>query len=50
MERIVDHTPIGRLVTRPEVGAMIAEMCGPLFDAVNGVTLPIDGGARIPRF
>ena len=50
MERIVDHTPIGRLVTRPEVAALIAEMCGPLFDAVNGVTLPIDGGARIPRF
>jgi len=50
MERIVEHTPIGRLVTRPEVAALIAEMCGPLFDAVNGVTLPIDGGARIPRF
>jgi NAD(P)-dependent dehydrogenase (short-subunit alcohol dehydrogenase family) len=50
MERIVDHTPIGRLVTRPEVAAMIAEMCGPRFDAVNGVTLPMDGGARIARF
>jgi len=50
MARIVDHTPIGRLVTRPEVASLIAEMCGPLFDAVNGVTLPIDGGARIPRF
>jgi len=50
MERIVDQTPIGRLVTRPEVASLIAEMCGPLFDAVNGVTLPIDGGARIPRF
>lgn len=50
MERIVDHTPIGRLVTRREVAAMIAEMCGPRFDAVNGVTLPMDGGARIARF
>lgn len=50
MERIVDQTPIGRLVTRSEVAAMIAQMCGPLFDAVSGVTLPIDGGARIARF
>jgi NAD(P)-dependent dehydrogenase (short-subunit alcohol dehydrogenase family) len=50
VERSVAATPIGRLVTRPEVAAIIAELCGPLFDAVTGVTIPVDGGWRLPRF
>jgi 3-oxoacyl-[acyl-carrier protein] reductase len=48
--RAVAATPIGRLVTRPEVAAIVAELCGPLFDAVSGVTIPVDGGWRLPRF
>jgi NAD(P)-dependent dehydrogenase (short-subunit alcohol dehydrogenase family) len=48
--RAVEATPIGRLVTRPEVAAIVAELCGPLFDGVSGVTIPIDGGWRLPRF
>lgn len=50
VERSIAATPIGRLVTRPEVAAIIAELCGPLFDAVTGVTIPVDGGWRLPRF
>lgn len=50
VERSITATPIGRLVTRPEVAAIIAELCGPLFDGVTGVTIPIDGGWRLPRF
>jgi NAD(P)-dependent dehydrogenase (short-subunit alcohol dehydrogenase family) len=50
VERAVDATPTGRLATRPEVAAVVAELCGPLFDAVSGVTIPIDGGWHLPRF
>jgi len=50
VERAVEATPIGRLVTRGEVAAIVAELCGPLFDAVSGVTIPIDGGWHLPRF
>jgi 3-oxoacyl-[acyl-carrier protein] reductase len=50
VERAIDATPIGRLVTRAEVAAIVAEMCGPLFDGVSGATIPIDGGWRLPRF
>ena len=48
VERAVAATPIGRLVTRAEVAAIVAELCGPLFDGVSGVTIPIDGGWRLP--
>ena len=50
VERAVAATPLGRLVTRPEVAAIVAELCGPLFAGVTGVTIPIDGGWRLPRF
>jgi len=50
VERAVAHTPLGRLVTRAEVAAIVAELCGPLFDGVTGATIPIDGGWHLPRF
>jgi len=50
VERAVAHTPLGRLVTRAEVAAIAAELCGPLFSSVTGVTIPIDGGWHLPRF
>jgi NAD(P)-dependent dehydrogenase (short-subunit alcohol dehydrogenase family) len=50
VERAVRHTPAGRLVTRPEVAAIVALMCSPAFDIVTGVTLPVDGGWRFNRF
>jgi len=50
VERAIDHTPLGRLVTRREVAAVVAELCGPLFAGVTGITIPIDGGWQLPRF
>ena len=47
--RAVDHTPLGRLVTRPEVASIITQLCGPLFGGVTGITIPIDGGWHLPR-
>ncbi len=48
--RAVAATPLGRLVTRGEVAGIVAELCGPRFDAVTGVTIPIDGGWRLRSF
>ena len=49
-ERAIAATPIGRLVTRSEVAAIVAELCGPLFAGVSGATIPIDGGWRLRKF
>lgn len=43
-------TPLRRLVRRSEVAAMVAALCTPAFDMVTGVTIPMDGGLRLPRF
>lgn len=48
--RAIDHTPKGRLVTRPEVASIVVALCIPLFDGVTGVTIPVDGGFRLSRF
>lgn len=50
VERSIAATPLGRLVTRSEVADLVAALCGPLFGGVTGVTIPIDGGWRLPRF
>ena len=50
VERAIDATPLGKLVTRDEVAGIIVELCGPRFDAVTGVTIPIDGGWRLRTF
>ncbi len=50
VERAIAHTPAGRLVTRAEVAALVAALCGPSFDMVTGTTLPVDGGWRLQRF
>lgn len=50
VDRAVGATPLGRLVTRGEVAELVGALCTPLFDAVTGVTIPIDGGWRLPRF
>lgn len=50
VERAIEHTPAGRLVTRAEVAELVATMCGPAFDMVTGVTIPMDGGWRLNRF
>lgn len=50
VERSIDATPLGRLVTRAEVASIVAELCAPRFDAVTGATIPIDGGWRLRTF
>lgn len=50
VDRAIERTPLGRLVTRAEVAELVAAMCAPLFDMVTGATIPIDGGWRLPRF
>lgn len=50
VERSIQWTPLKRLVTRPEVATIVAELCGPRFAMVTGVTIPIDGGWRLSRF
>lgn len=46
--RTLDRTPAGRLVTRAEVAGVILALCSPSFDMVTGVTVAVDGGARLP--
>ncbi len=50
VERAIEWSPLKRLVSRPEVAAIVAELCGPRFAMVTGVTIPIDGGWRLSRF
>jgi NAD(P)-dependent dehydrogenase (short-subunit alcohol dehydrogenase family) len=50
VERAIEHTPAGRLVTRAEVAELVALLCGPAFAMVTGATVPVDGGWRFNRF
>jgi NAD(P)-dependent dehydrogenase (short-subunit alcohol dehydrogenase family) len=48
-EAVTRATPLRRLVTRDEVAELVTMLCLPVFDAVTGVTIPVDGGLRLPR-
>lgn len=50
VDRALAHTPARRLVSRHEVAEVVASVCGPPFDLLNGAVLPIDGGWRLNRF
>jgi NAD(P)-dependent dehydrogenase (short-subunit alcohol dehydrogenase family) len=50
INRAIAHTPVGRLVTRPEVASLIVWMCSPAADLITGHTIPVDGGWRFNRF
>jgi len=50
VERAIEATPLGRLVSRDEVAGIVVELCGPRFAAVTGVTIPVDGGGHLPTF
>lgn len=50
VERAVDRTPAGRLVTRTEIAEVVAQLCSPAFDMLTGAVLPLDGGWRFNRF
>jgi NAD(P)-dependent dehydrogenase (short-subunit alcohol dehydrogenase family) len=43
-------TPMGRLVTQPEIGQMVVRLCSSEFDFVTGQAIVVDGGRTIPRF
>jgi 3-oxoacyl-[acyl-carrier protein] reductase len=44
------RTPAGRLVRRAEIAEIIYLLCTHAFDMVTGVTIPVEGGLRLPRF
>lgn len=48
--RAIAATPLGRLVTEPEIARMIALICSPAFDFVTGRAVVMDGGRTIPVF
>ena len=43
-------TPLGRLVTQPEIARMVALVCSPAFDFVTGRAIVLDGGRSLPVF
>jgi NAD(P)-dependent dehydrogenase (short-subunit alcohol dehydrogenase family) len=43
-------TPLGRLVTAPEIARMVVLVCSPEFDFVTGRAIVLDGGRAIPTF
>jgi NAD(P)-dependent dehydrogenase (short-subunit alcohol dehydrogenase family) len=49
VERATARTPTGQLVTRAEVADLAVALTSPLFAAVSGATIPVDGGWRVPR-
>lgn len=49
-DRVVRMTPAGRLVRREELAEIVYLLCTPAFDLVTGLTIPVDGGLRLPRF
>lgn len=49
-QKVTNQTPAGRLVTRAELAELVYLFCGPAFDMITGVTVPVDGGLRLPRF
>jgi NAD(P)-dependent dehydrogenase (short-subunit alcohol dehydrogenase family) len=50
VERAIQWTPTGRLVTRREIARVMLLFCSPAFDSVTGQTLVMDGGWGIPRW
>jgi NAD(P)-dependent dehydrogenase (short-subunit alcohol dehydrogenase family) len=50
VQRAIEVTPAGRLVTRPEVAEIVGLLASPAFDMVTGAVIPIDGGFRFNRF
>jgi NAD(P)-dependent dehydrogenase (short-subunit alcohol dehydrogenase family) len=49
-KQVTARTPAGRLVTRAELAELVYSLCTPAFAMVTGVTIPVDGGLRLPRF
>jgi NAD(P)-dependent dehydrogenase (short-subunit alcohol dehydrogenase family) len=50
VDRAIEATPAGRLVTRREVADVVGALCSPLFAVVTGATIPVDGGFHLRCF
>jgi NAD(P)-dependent dehydrogenase (short-subunit alcohol dehydrogenase family) len=51
VERAINYTPLGRLVTRKEVAQMVELICAsPAMRSVTGHTFVVDGGWSLPKF
>jgi len=46
VEEYKTRNVLGVEVTSRDVGELVAEMCGPLFDKATGAQIPIDGGSE----
>ena len=44
LEKVMAHTPLGRLPEAEDVAAAIAYLCSPVARCITGVTLPLDSG------
>jgi len=44
LEKVMAHTPLGRLPEVEDVAAAIAYLCSPAARCITGVTLPVDSG------
>lgn len=44
LERIMQHTPLGRFPAPSEIAAAIVYLCSPAANCVTGITLPVDSG------
>ncbi len=47
---VTDATPLKRLVTRAQLGEVVAAMCSEAFCSMTGVTIRIDGGLGLNVF
>ena len=44
MEKVMEHTPLGRLPTPADIAAAILYLASPAASCVTGITLPVDSG------
>jgi NAD(P)-dependent dehydrogenase (short-subunit alcohol dehydrogenase family) len=43
-QRVIQHTPLGRLPEPEEIAAAIVYLCSPAARCITGITLPVDSG------
>jgi enoyl-[acyl-carrier-protein] reductase (NADH) len=44
LEKVMAHTPLGRLPEADDIAAAIVYLCSPAARCITGVTLPVDSG------
>lgn len=48
IERVIDHSPAGRLLTPEDVAGVVAFLCSPAAQMIRGQTIVVDGGYTLP--